>query len=47
MCFETMVFGCGEAVAKPHLRKLGCYLWCGTILLPDPGRQEMVALNKL
>ena len=30
-----------------HLRKLGCYLWCGAILLPDPGRQEVVALNKL
>ena len=47
MRFKTMVFGCGEAVSKPHLRKLGCYLWCGTILLPDPGRQEVVALNKL
>ena len=22
------------------------YLWCGTIFLPDPGRQEVVALNK-
>ena len=32
-----------------HLRKLGCYeyLWSGAILLPDPGRQEVVALNKL
>ena len=30
-----------------HLRKLGCYLWSSTILLPDPGRQEVVALNKL
>ena len=32
---------CCLAVAKPHPRKLGCYLWrekqmCGTILLPDP-----------
>ena len=42
-----MVFDSGEAVAQPPLRKLGCYLWCGTILLPDPGRQEVVALNKL
>ena len=28
-----------------HVRKLGCYLWSGAILLPDPGRQEVVALN--
>ena len=30
-----------------HLRKLGCYLWSGAILLLDPRRQEVVALNQL
>ena len=46
--YQRQVQGCASRPRYlAHLRKLGCYLWCGTILLPDPGRQEVVALNKL